>query len=267
MASYNEKLLYNILIELGVPFIKEFQFEGSKKRYDFLIENVGIVELHGGQHYNRTRSGHWKSYEEEHENDLYKYDLAVLHGYEYGITYYIIDCSSSNHEQVYNNICDMLKDFIPICSLNKTEIMKKAEQDLTKIYCDYWEKNNHPTPKTMGLYFDVNTCTIVTHLKNGSKLGLCNYSPSLARKEQGARMLGEKHPMYGREHCEVTKQKMSQAKIKYNSFKRLDEEGNITIIPNDRELIKEMGYNYNNIVRCCKGERKSHKGYRWEVHD
>ena len=33
MASYNERLMYNILIELGVPFIKEFHFEGFNKRY------------------------------------------------------------------------------------------------------------------------------------------------------------------------------------------------------------------------------------------
>lgn len=268
MASYNERLMYNILVELGIPFIKEFHFEGFSKRYDFLIEGVGIVELHGGQHYNRPTTGVWINYEKEHNNDLYKYDLAVNHGYNYKDNYFIINCNSSSHNTIYNNICKELGHLLPLATLDKDKVMKESEKDETTIYCEYWENNGHPTPKEMSNVFNVHFATILEHLKNGHDLGLCSYTTELAYKEQWDRQRNGNHPMQDKKHKKESKQKMKESHIKYRGFKGTDvKTGEIIYITSDRHELKNMGFQYAHIVKCCNGERKTHKGYKWEVCD
>ena len=70
---------------------------------------------------------------------------------------------------------------------------------------------------------------------------------------------GEKSPRYGKQHTEETKKKMSKSVVQIN--------------PNTNEVIKVWGsaieaerqgrFNNSAINQCCKGKRKSHKGYKW----
>ena len=90
--SRPEKALATLLDSLNIKFKKYLKFDGHKFSYDFyLIDYDIIIEVHGGQHYNIHRHSSWKSYEKEHENDLIKYDIAVLNGYEYNKNYFIIN--------------------------------------------------------------------------------------------------------------------------------------------------------------------------------
>ena len=266
LASYNERLLYNILIKLGVPFIKEFSFEGCRKRYDFLIDGVGIVELHGGQHYPRKTSGLWTTYEKEHDNDLYKYDLAVYYGYNYKDNYFIINCNSSSHSAIYDNIHKELGHLLPISLLNKEEVLKETEENnIVFEICEYFENNNHPTPFEMRDIFNIHHKTIIDYLHRGYELGICSYTSKLSAKEQR-----EKYgsPMKGKTHSDTSKSKMRDSHIKYKGFKGTHvKTGETIIITSNRHELKEMGFQYAHIVKCCNGERNTHKGYRWEVCD
>ena len=50
--SIGEKIMYLLLSDLGVDFIREYSFEGSVSRYDFYIPMLStIIEVHGKQHY------------------------------------------------------------------------------------------------------------------------------------------------------------------------------------------------------------------------
>ena len=96
-TKYPEKVLALLLDSLNIKFKKQLKFDGHKFLFDFyLIDYYIIIEVHGGQHFNLRRPSNWKSNEEDHENDLIKYDIAVLNGYEYNKNYFIIDARESN---------------------------------------------------------------------------------------------------------------------------------------------------------------------------
>lgn len=104
---------------------------------------------------------------------------------------------------------------------------------------------------------------------------------------------GEKHPMYGKHHSEEAKRKMSEAnkgkqfseehKRKLSESlkgKQLSEETKrklskpvVQIDPTTNKIVKvwesareadrQGGFNFKNISACCRGKRKTHKGYKW----
>lgn len=261
LASYNERLMYETLTYLELPFISEFRFEDSTKRYDFWVENVGLVELHGSQHYKDfKRHPKWHSYEIEHKNDLYKYDLAVLHGYEFNKDYFVVDCSSADPFVILNGILDILK--VKITEEEIEEILVRSENDLTIVYCEYWKNNNHPTPSTMSEVFGVALNTIIRHLHRGYRLGLCEYTTELARREQIERHGGSRK---GTKQTKEAKLKMSEAKLKYREFRGTHKTTGEKVVFSNRFDLKEAGFDYAHVVSCGLGQRKTHKGYTWEV--
>ena len=85
---------------------------------------------------------------------------------------------------------------------------------------------------------------------------------------------GENHPMYGKHHSEETKKKMSEAKKgKYCGENNPNSKPVIQIDPNTNEIVntysgtnevaRQTGFNQSAISSCCRGERKTHKGYKW----
>lgn len=89
--SIGEKIIYLLLSNLDVDFVKEYSFKGNVSRYDFYISTLStIIEVHGKQHY----EGNFKTYKngrnllEEQENDKAKYEFAIQNGIQ---KYIIID--------------------------------------------------------------------------------------------------------------------------------------------------------------------------------
>lgn len=77
---------------------------------------------------------------------------------------------------------------------------------------------------------------------------------------------GEKNPMFGKKLSEETKKKMSEA---HKNGKRSKKVLQLTL---DGELIREWsstmecgrnGFNQSSVAACCRGERKTHKGFKW----
>ena len=80
---------------------------------------------------------------------------------------------------------------------------------------------------------------------------------------------GENHYMFGKHHSEETKKKISNTKKGIPNGKCSKKVLQFTL---DGEFVREWlsiaecsrnGYNGANICYCCRGERKSHKGYIW----
>lgn len=78
---------------------------------------------------------------------------------------------------------------------------------------------------------------------------------------------GEKHPMFGRRHSEEAIEKMRQAGIGRPSSRK-----NLTpvlcvelnkVFENATEASKELHIDAGAILKCCRGERKTCGGYRW----
>ena len=112
------------------------------------------------------------------------------------------------------------------------------------------------------------------------------------RRKQSEAAKGENHHMFGKHHSEEAKRKQSEAKKgkycgKNNPFygkhhsaearRKMSESKSIPIVQIDASTNKvinvwesamdaeiEFGCNHSNIIKCCKGKRKTHKGYKWQ---
>ena len=173
--SYPEKIMSLILSELNIKYQKQFKFDGFNYMYDFYLPEYNyIIEVHGKQHYNY--SGFARTYEDEHENDMCKYDLAVLNGYEYNKNFFIIDARESNIEYLKSSIeqCKIFKQFeLTIIDWGKMD--KNAQKSLKIDICKYWNEHENLTLKDLGKVFGIRKTTITDYLNWGNKNGLCVY--------------------------------------------------------------------------------------------
>jgi predicted Zn-ribbon and HTH transcriptional regulator len=116
-VSYPERLMYFLLMHIGVQFERNKIFDWSKKvknsdgsvgykEYDFYLPQYNtIIETHGKQHYDDNSSfskygDKGRTLEEERENDLIKMNLAKINGFNY----IVIDCSRSSLSFIRNNM-------------------------------------------------------------------------------------------------------------------------------------------------------------------
>lgn len=178
-VSFPEKIMGIILRKFNIKFEKQHSPAWAKgKRYDFYLEELGfIVEVHGGQHYNERRSSYWKSYEEEHENDMYKYDLAVINGYEINKNYFIIDCRESNIEYILKSIKNSkLNDFLDLEKIDLEQLQYESMTSQMIEVCRYREEYQCKT-SDIEEKFSISRSTIISYLKKGNEIGLCNYDP------------------------------------------------------------------------------------------
>ena len=190
-VSYPEKLMSLVLKALGIKYKVQHMFDGYRYKYDFyLIDYDIIIEVHGGQHYKDcSRSPSWKSYEDEHENDLVKYDLAVLNGYEYNKNYFVINAKKSNINCIRNSIeqCEFFKQF-DLSNIDWQEIDKQAQTsqkiDICKCWKEQKEINKDLTVTDLAKEFGVSNVTIRNYLTWGDDNGLCEYNAKQERQAQ-----------------------------------------------------------------------------------
>ena len=179
--SYPEKLMYSVLKQLNIEFIKEFNSKWTNgKRYDFYIPSLNcIIETHGGQHYEESnKKSNWnRTLQEEQENDRIKRELAL----ENGIEYYIeLDCRKSDLEYIKINILKSeLNQLFDLQKVNWTEAdLYAIKSNKVKTVCEYWNsKEEWETISDLERIFNISKNTVVKYLTKGAKLKWCRYTP------------------------------------------------------------------------------------------
>lgn len=181
--SYPNKLMFNILEQLGITFICEYSPEWIKpKKYDFYFElhnQKYIIEMDGGLgHGKKVYKSSKLTPDETLEIDIYKEYMAVQNN----ISIIRVDCDYTTNirsEFIKQNIISntKLNDIFDFSLIDWNLCEEYALKNLTKTVCDYKALNNNSSTKDIGILFKLGTDTIATYLKRGSKLGWCKYSP------------------------------------------------------------------------------------------
>lgn len=171
-----EKFMYNILLNLGIDFHNRIAFKWSNNKiYDFYIPSLNIIiETHGGQHYFDRTSFKSTNLKEQQENDNYKYNLAIK--YIPKENYYVIDCRSSDFDFLKSNVVKTLNNILDFSNVDWNLVWKNSQKSFAKISWDLW---NSGLKNSMNIANELKLSrhTIIKYLKNGTKLGFCDYNP------------------------------------------------------------------------------------------
>lgn len=183
--SFPEKVVINILSQLKIKYkhqVSKKDFEWCKRyRYDFCLnvnDEIFILEVHGNQHYNggfETLGG--KDLKQEIQRDEQKRNLAIDNGIK-PENYIILDCRYSELEYIKRSIMNSkLGKIISLEYIDWNECFKYATSSMIKEICSYYKNNINIATKDIANMTGVPRCTVIKYLKNGTKLGLCNYNP------------------------------------------------------------------------------------------
>lgn len=175
-VSIPEKLMFYILEELSINFEKQYSPTwANNKRYDFYIPSLDmIIEVHGEQHYRYTGRG--RSLKEEQANDLLKYNLAIQNGIK-PENYIVIDCRRSEIEWLKSNYIKELNDkFLNMRILNFEQLYLNSQKSLMVEVCNFYKDGNRIVDAINK--FKLSESTITRYLKDGNKIGLCEYIPN-----------------------------------------------------------------------------------------
>ena len=247
ITSYGENFITEMLFQLCESFEPEKEFDWSDgKRYDFYLPlHSCIIEVHGKQHYSNNDfsklSG--KTYIEEQLNDTYKEENAKKNGIKH---YIVIDNRISDEERLTENI---LKSLLPtILNFKKEDVdwnkchefcMTNKTIDICKFY-----KNDSKDFKIIADNFGCCINTVKKHLKDGAKLGWCDYTPEKGRE-------------YGKEKTrERVVKEMSKSVIQFDLYGNFIKE-----FPGIQQAQRELGIHH--ICECLVGKRKTSGGFQW----
>lgn len=256
--AYTEKLMGNLLKELGVNFKtqlnkKQFSWCG-KYRYDFYFVKNGqeyIIETHGEQHYRDNTKFKKASGIKQQENDEIKKELALRNNIKEE-NYIVIDCRYSKIDFIKNNIIHSeLNDIFDLININWNNIDEESQKSLVKEVCDYWYLHNDInneglTTTDIGEEFNLHKSTICRYLNKGNNFGWCVYNPK--EEQSKGRLKNSKH-------------------TKIEIFKDNESLG---VFNSVTELIDSYYDNYSikliwaNISAVCNGRRKSYKGFTFK---
>ena len=100
----------------------------------------------------------------------------------------------------------------------------------------------------------------VTHEENSNN-SLTKKKMSENHKEQ----TGENNHMYGKHHTDETKRKISENHPNNKTVVQINPNTNevVNTYYSVHEAARQTEFNQSNISACCRGERKTHKGYKW----
>ena len=242
-VSYPEKLMESILIQLDVKYERQYKPDWSQnRRYDFyLLDTYTIIEIHGVQHYSECRGFTRKTLKEEQENDKLKKELALNNGIKH---YIVINCSVSDLQYIKNNILDseLNKLFDLRYNINWVQCEEYALKNKVKEVCDYYKKHPGLFTSDLAKEFGMSRSAISEYLKQGMKLGWCEYNGKEEMKRAGER----------------SGKRVSQFTIEGEFIKTY---------PSTMEAERQTGINNSYISACCRGKRKKAGGYTWRYLD
>lgn len=179
--SIPNKFMYNLLLQLGQNFSTETSFKWSEgKRYDFYLLNYNcLIEMQGGYHFLDSEVSRNKNRDEQ-KNDKLKKILATNNN----ISKYIqINARVSELELMKNSILNsQLKLILDLDEIDWNKCFQDSLKSLVIIINEYWCKNINSTTSDMAKIFKLNVSTIMKYLKQGSALGLCDYTTSISKK-------------------------------------------------------------------------------------
>jgi hypothetical protein len=244
--SYPEKFVFNLLEQLDVDFETEYKPSWiDNKRYDFHIKGINcIIETHGEQHYKEkifSRCG--RGLTKEQINDKYKKEMALSNE----IKYYIeLDCRKSEMDYIKNSILNSeLNDLFDLSNIDWNKCAEFANKNIIKEVCECWNnRKDSETTVDVGRIFKLSKSSIIDYLKNGTKLGWCNYNPKEEMKKIGYNC-GKKVEIF----------KDGQSLGIFSSCAELE-----------RQSKKLFGVRLFNqcISDICNGKQKHHKGFTFK---
>ena len=245
--SYPEKFIINLLLQLNIKYKKEYSPSWIKpKRYDFYIPKFNmIIEVNGKQHYsdisNFSSTG-GRDLKQEQANDKYKKEVALKND----IKHYIeLDCRESNLEWIQNSILNSeLAELFDLSNVNWTTCHKGSIKNIAREICYMYNTRTKDVLEIKNIT-KINRNTIVKYLKQGTRLGWCNYDISISKK--------------------IGKDKSSKAKMK----KILSiENGQIfegcNALSRDSKRIFNVFLQPACISNVCNGKQKHHKGFTFK---
>jgi len=180
--SYPTKFIYNLLSQLKIKdFNTEKSFKWSnRKRYDYYLNKQSlIIEVNGKQHYEIDGFIYLggRTLQQEEENDIVKRDLAIKNDIKY---YIVIDARFSEVDWIKKSI---LNSGLPnILNFKESDIdwlecHEYALSNLIREICKYKACNQNCTTGEISNKFNISAVTIQKYLKQGTKIGLCDYNP------------------------------------------------------------------------------------------
>ena len=232
---------------LEIKEIDDYQLEYSPEwagnfRYDCYIkkDNLNIlIEMDGEQH--KMDKGFYSNGVKE--RDQIKNQLAKENNY----TLIRIDCEDTS----YSNLKKMLLDKINLFNLNKINWEKVKESlqiNLMKQICEEYKKHEHIFLKEMSDAFHLDKGTIVKILKEGTKLGLCDYNSKKQYLESMRITNSLKVDIYDLNDNLI---------ITLNSVKDANEWC--------KKTFNRCSHDY--ISQCLNGKRSSYKNYIFKYHN
>lgn len=237
--SYPEKIMFNLLEQLGISFATQKKFSWADgKLYDFFLPSFNIViETHGLQHYSGW--GTIGNIEKIQENDRIKESLAKNNGIR---LYVVIDCRESSLEWMKNSIVNSeLSNLFNLTNIDWFKCHEYSCNSLIKLSCDIWNEGIR-SANEIGKILGFSSATISKYLKKGYVIGWCDYDPREAKRDSGKKAgIRKRKP--------VTQFTMDGEYLR-------DWDSMV-------EVEKELGIHNSKIASVCKGKRKSTGGFKW----
>lgn len=184
--SFPNKLAFYTLKSISV--LENYQREYSPKwvkpyRYDNYFEYQGqsyIIEMDGNVGHGNMQYRSNKRDIDGLQRDLIKNKKA----FENNIKLYRVDCTSTNYDIIYQNLCNVVSNilgYVPV--LNKEAIISLSIKNIIKDVCNYYSKisNNH---QEICNTYKINSTTLLRYLEQGSKYGWCDYKKMTVIKNE-----------------------------------------------------------------------------------
>lgn len=238
--SYPEKFILNLINQLKIDYIyqlnKNYLKWCDKYKYDIYIPSINIIiEIHGMQHY-KNAGGHWQiSFDEQHEIDMIKRNLAIKNKVH---DYIELDCRYSNKEYIKESILNSnLVNYFNFDMVDWNKADEFATSNFIRESCNYYMKHkNKLLFKEMADNLGIHRKTLRIYLKKGRKLGWCDYDENNNKK---------------RIKCIETNEIFNSVSECVRKFE------------NEHNIILQ----HSNVASVCRKERDHTKGFHFEYID
>lgn len=186
--SYPNKFMLELLKQLNIEFETEYSPQWiSPRRYDFYIPSKNlIIEMDGNLGHGYTAFGKDRFNPEELDRcikiDKLKDEMAIQHG----LAVERIDCRISNMEYIRDNIikANIFTDK-EIENISFEKCAEYAVNNLVKMVCDSYEKENITNTKVLAEKYNIARTTAINYLHQGKEFGWCSYDSKQSMSKNG----------------------------------------------------------------------------------